>query len=507
MAEQIIINSINFEDPRYKNKTQYTTNLGYHAYTLDDKGTKVYKYVMEREKDKNGKLKVRIDEDGNPIYKRDAKNQKIPVLTEVVEETQFVFNRWAGTTSAEHTPSEKRDSLKLNHYPDQPVCKDIEETFNKYDSRVSESKKEVFDKYEKLFTFVKCNKIPDEEDDMLMDASAKKYPKYANSKLKLQKIYTYHDKHTGERFDEINERIISKALMETLEDKTKSRDNLSIVLSIKNEETGKLEKKSYLFKDDIEDRCVFGTIVKFCKAENVSESTKKPCDCTEEEIEELYGKLEQVDVQTPEDLDKYYTANCYVRYLFAPTKLWAAKNKDATGKKNFGIIFTCYQLHIIQIPNKKMDSSSSLTTKQKFETHTFGQKSTLSRTASSTGTSTDKVESKKEKVVQKVSVDTEGTFSDGGTEDTDGVSDSDESDTLAVIKSEPVPVPVVKTAPAPAPSAVTKKIAKKIVVEVSESEEEEDQEQESESSEEEEEVVVETKKKTSTKTVSKPARK
>jgi hypothetical protein len=506
MAEQIIINSINFEDPRYKNKTQYTTNLGYHAYTLDDKGTKVYKYVMEREKDKNGKLKVRIDEDGNAIYKRDAKNQKIPVLTEVVEETQFVFNRWAGTTSAEHTPSEKRDSLKLNHYPDQPACEDIKETFNKYDSRVSESRKDVFDKYDKLFTYVKCNKIPDEEDDMLMDASAKKYPKFANSKLKLQKIYTYHDKHTGERFDEINERIISKAIMETLEDKTKSRDNLSIVLSIKNEETGKLEKKSYLFKDDIEDRCVFGTIVKFCKAENVSESTKKPCDCTEEEIEELYGKLEQVDVQTPEDLDKYYTANCYVRYLFAPTKLWAAKNKDATGKKNFGIIFTCYQLHIIQIPNKKMDSSSSLTTKQKFETHTFGQKSTLSRTASSTS---DKTESKK--VVQKVSVDvdvdTEGT---DDAEGTDGVSDSGESDTHAVVKSEPVQkVPVVKSAPAPAPapapSAVTKKIAKKIVVEVSESEEEEDQE--SESSEEEEEVIVETKKKTSTKTVSKTARK
>ena len=380
--EQIIINSINFEDPRYKNKTQYTTNLGYHAYTLDDKGNKVYKYVMEREKDKNGKLKVRIDEDGNPIYKRDAKNQKIPVLTEVVEETQFVFNRWAGTTSAEHTPSDKRDSLKLNHYSDQPVCEEIKETFNKYDSRVSESRKDVFDKYDKFFTYVKCNKVPDEEDDMLTDASAKRYPKYANSKLKLQKVYTYHDKHTGERFDEINERIISKAIMETLEDKTKSRDNLSIVLSIKNEETGKLEKKSYLFKDDIEDRCVFGTIVKFCKAENVTESTKKPCDCTEEEIEELYGKLEQVDVQTPEDLDKYYTANCYVRYLFAPTKLWAAKNKDATGKKNFGIIFTCYQLHIIQIPNKKMDSSSSLTTKQKFETHTFGKKSTLSRTAS-----------------------------------------------------------------------------------------------------------------------------
>lgn len=507
MAEQIIINSINFEDPRYKNKTQYTTNLGYHAYTLDDKGTKVYKYVMEREKDKNGKLKVRIDEDGNPIYKRDAKNQKIPVLTEVVEETQFVFNRWAGTTSAEHTPSEKRDSLKLNHYPDQPACEDIKETFNKYDSRVSESRKDVFDKYDKLFTYVKCNKIPDEEDDMLMDASAKKYPKYANSKLKLQKIYTYHDKHTGERFDEINERIISKAIMETLEDKTKSRDNLSIVLSIKNEETGKLEKKSYLFKDDIEDRCVFGTIVKFCKAENVSESTKKPCDCTEEEIEELYGKLEQVDVQTPEDLDKYYTANCYVRYLFAPTKLWAAKNKDATGKKNFGIIFTCYQLHIIQIPNKKMDSSSSLTTKQKFETHTFGQKSMLSRTTSSSGSSTDKDESKKEKVVQKVSVVTEGTFSDDVDDDAedsvgDDVSDSGESDTPAVVKSEPAPV-VKTTKPAPAPSAVTKKIAKKIVVEVSESEEEE--EEESESSEEE--VVVETKKKPSTKTVSKTARK
>ena len=90
---------------------------------------------------------------------------------------------------------------------------------------------------DEMYSYIECVKIPDETDDV--DENAKKYPKYPNSKLKLQMIYTYHNKHTGERFDEINERVIGKAIRETLEDKNKSLDNLSIVLYQKNEETGK----------------------------------------------------------------------------------------------------------------------------------------------------------------------------------------------------------------------------------------------------------------------------
>jgi hypothetical protein len=121
--QQPIINNIDFKDPKFATKTQFTTNIGYHAYTTDEKDVKHYKYVKVMEKDsKTGKLKVKLDENGNQIYKRNSNNEKIKVLEEVFEETPFVFNRWPGTTSAEHTPSEKRVSLKLNHYPDQPLC-------------------------------------------------------------------------------------------------------------------------------------------------------------------------------------------------------------------------------------------------------------------------------------------------------------------------------------------------------------------------------------------------
>jgi hypothetical protein len=498
--QQPTINNIDFKDPKFATKTQFTTNIGYHAYTTDEKDVKHYKYVKVMEKDsKTGKLKVKLDENGNQIYKRNSNNEKIPVLEEVFEETPFVFNRWPGTTSAEHTPSEKRVSLKLNHYPDQPLCEEVKNTFLKYDKLVEEKRKEILGMRDEMYSYIECVKIPDETDDV--DENAKKYPKYPNSKLKLQMIYTYHNKHTGERFDEINERVIGKAIRETLEDKNKSLDNLSIVLYQKNEETGKLEKKSYLYKDDIEDRCVIGTIVKFCKAENVNESTKKPWECTEDEIESLYGKLEQVDVKTPEDLDKYYTANCCVRYLFSPTKLWASKNKDPAGKKkNFGIIFTCYQLHIIQLPNKKTESSTGLTTKKKFETHTFGQKQLLSLTRSE---SSQQPKEQTKVLKEDVSDSEEDEQKEEEQEEQEeqeqeqesGVSSSESEE------SEPEPEPVKKksskSAPAPAPAptptqpAPTKKIAKKIVVEESEESEELDN-----SSSSEEEVVVETKKKT-----------
>ena len=500
--KQLTINNIDFKDPKFTNKTQFTTNIGHHAYIIDEKGVKHYRYVKVMEKDsKTGKLKVKLDENGNQIYKRNSNNDKIPVLEEVFEETPFVFNRWPGTTSAEHTPSEKRVSLKLNHYSDQPLCEEVKNTFLKYDNLVEEKRKEVMGVRDEMYSYVECVKIPDEDDDV--DGNAKKYPKYPNSKLKLQMMYTYHNKHTGLRFDEINERVISKSIRETLEDKNKSLDNLSIVLYEKNEDSGKLEKKSYLYKDDIEDRCVIGTIVKFCKAENVTDTTKKPWECNENEIESLYGKLEQVDVTTPEDLDKYYTPNCCVRYLFSPTKLWASKNKDPAGKKkNFGIIFTCYQLHIIQLPNKKNESSTGLSTKKKFETHTFGQKQLLSTTR------TESIQKPKEepKVLKE---DNSGSDEEQEQEQSEksSVSSADSEQ-----DSEPEPEPVKKksskSAPAPAPTPTpqpTKKIAKKIVVEESEESEESEV---SEDSSSEEEVVVETKKKTtSTKATTKVLKK
>jgi hypothetical protein len=493
--EQLTINNIDFKDLKFTNKTQFTTNIGHHAFTVDEKDTKHYKYVKVMEKDsKTGKLKVKLDENGNQIYKRNSNNEKIPVLEEVFEETPFVFNRWPGTTSAEHTPSEKRVSLKLNHYPDQPLCEEVKSTFLKYDRLVEEKRKEVFGLRDEMYSYVECVKVPDEDDTD--DTTAKKYPKYPNSKLKLQMIYTYHNKHTGVRFDEINERVISKAIRETLEDKNKSLDNLSIVLYEKNESTGKLEKKSYLYKDDIEDRCVIGTIVKFCKAENVTDATKKPWECNEDEIEELYGKLEQVDVKTPEELDMYYTPNCCVRYLFSPTKLWASKNKDPAGKKkNFGIIFTCYQLHIIQLPNKKSESSTGSSTKKKFETHTFGQKQLLSTSRNESYTKPKE----EPKILKEISED-----EDEEKEEHEG------SDVSSVESEEPEPIkkkssktdskePVSSKVPSAAP---TKKIAKKIVVEDSEESEELD-----ESSSSEEEVVVETKKKTTSKATTKVLRK
>ena len=61
----------------FTNKTQFTTNIGYHAYTTDDKGTKHYKYVKVMERDsKTGKLKIKLDESGNPTYKRNSNNEQ-----------------------------------------------------------------------------------------------------------------------------------------------------------------------------------------------------------------------------------------------------------------------------------------------------------------------------------------------------------------------------------------------------------------------------------------------
>ena len=81
---------------------------------------------------------------------------------------------------------------------------------------------------------------------------------------------------------------------------------------------------------------------------------KKPFDCSEEELIQLYGDpMDPQDIRTPDDLDRFYRNRCYVRFLYKPMLLWASKDKMAgADKRTCGIKYIIYHffINIVIVP-------------------------------------------------------------------------------------------------------------------------------------------------------------
>ena len=145
-------------------------------------------------------------------------------------------------------------------------------------------------------------------------------------------------------------------------------NNISVTLKLI--EDGKEVKQNVKFTD-IERKNEIATKVHFRKIPNKEKITDELAtelfddllSLSEEEQREKYGMPELKEVKTPSDMDKYYKRNCFVRFIYAPRKVWATKNKDTkvNGKmvRRCGIKFICKEIDIIQIedPYDSYDSS------------------------------------------------------------------------------------------------------------------------------------------------------
>jgi hypothetical protein len=102
--------------------------------------------------------------------------------------------------------------------------------------------------------------------------------------------------------------------------------------------------------------------------DNVKKILEKS-ELTEEDeqiLEKLGGEPTEVDVRTGEDLDPHYRGNCYVRFIIKPYRVWAARNKDESGKRKMGIQFQALQMEIIQLPYNGDNSVKNVYTKYSF---------------------------------------------------------------------------------------------------------------------------------------------
>jgi hypothetical protein len=256
--------------------------------------------------------------------------------------------------------SSKRDWMKVPIFPDQEACLEVEEQINMYDDALAENRSLIFGKFDKLYTHARSIKEPKEADELeaeTADPDKPVKPKFKSLRLKLDMVWNYY--LDGERLDNSNsievKKEVSKALKNGL-DKTKL-NSLTFKLSFKDED-GK-ESKRDVSMADIEQRKDINTKVFYRRPESLPSNVKKVEDCTEEELTEFYGKGELQDVSTPEQLDEYYKHGAYIRVIYAPQKVYAAKAKDDNGKRKFSYIFVCKSLDIINVKQQFTSTNNS----------------------------------------------------------------------------------------------------------------------------------------------------
>jgi hypothetical protein len=464
MSKEIVFEQINVEDPVQKNRLQFEA--------------KIFNMV-----------------NGKQIY--------------ADEETGFIFQKYSGFAPKAFIKEVKnRDFVKISLDPEQESCVKLENTLNEYDDSFESSRKTVFGKYDRLYKFSRSVKKPkssseeeiseDEDEEVEKESKETKetQPKFNSCKMKLKMDWFYY--YQGERLDKSNTNIVKKAVTDSMNknknvDKDKRKALLSTLtfkLNFKDENDKTVQKDVKM--DELEQKREIDTKVFYRRPQtlppNAQEFLKKSRGTSAKEIDEYETELvsmfgdpqEPKDVRHPDDLDKYYNFNCWVRFLYSPYRVWASKTKDEDvevdgkvipGKRKSGIKYVINSIDIIQLPYENNFSSSHKTVYSKYA---FGKRgndellinqsadtvftaveksaqSVQSTESTSKADKTDKVEKveknsksdkkdKKEKIQMKVESESEESES----EESEDSSESEESESESESEPEPEPEPVKK---------------------------------------------------------------
>lgn len=329
------------------------------------------------------------------------------------EETGFIFQKFSGfAPKAFIKEAKQRDFVRIVLDPEQGSCVELKNTLNEYDDSFEANRKNIFGKYDRLYKFGRSVKPPksnteeiisDDEDDGnendTKDAKETKesLPKYDTCKMKLKMDWFYY--YNGERLDKSNSNIVKKASFDLMAknknfDKEKKKSLLNTLTFKLNLKEDDMHVQKDVRFDELEQRREIDTKVFYRRPNtvppNAEEFLKKSRGTSTKEIEEYETQLvsmfgdpqEPKDVRHPDDLDKYYNYNCWVRILYSPFRVWAAKTKDddvevdgktITGKRKSGIKYVINSIDIIQLPFENSFNSSH---KVVYAKYAFGKRNT-----------------------------------------------------------------------------------------------------------------------------------
>ena len=287
-------------------------------------------------------------------------------------ETSFMHHKYSKFASSKFFTPVQRDFLKLEYYKDQPNCELIKSLISAYDTCVKDTRGTILGKYDKLYTYIDAVKIQsiDDEDELMQNES--KEPKEEYTKIKFNTTWSYYYKDSGIRLERDNSAIVSKAIREALK-KNKDKKNLDgLVFTLNMKDNNEKTIKKVFSYTDIEERKELCTKIYVRKLLSFDDNIKnilEKAELNEEDeqtLEKFAGEPTEVDVRTGEDLDPHYRGNCYVRFIIKPYRVWAARNKDESGKRKMGIQFQALQMEIIQLPYNSDNTVKNVYTKYSF---------------------------------------------------------------------------------------------------------------------------------------------
>lgn len=371
MPREITYETINVEDPIQKSKMQFES-------------------------------KILIKKDGKEVYPD--------------EETDFIFQKYSGFASKKFNPTpDKRDFIKIQIDNEQESCIKLKNDITEYDDCLSANRKIIFGKFDRLYKIGLSVKTPKTDDEEILsnddeaesgdkkDEESKKI-KFDSIKFKLNMAWFYY--YNDQRLDKLNSNTIRKAVIDLLQknknlDKDKKKALIgTLVFKLKFNEDGKNVEKS-ISMNDIEQRKEIDTKIFHRRPTSipVEHKDKDLNKYSEEDLVKYYGNPELKDVRTPDDLDKYYGYNCWIRFIWSPTCLWAAKSKEPDAeKRRAGIKYVIKSIDIIQLPYENLNKSSVRTI---YSEYSFGKKSGASTSLlidQKADTIFDNIEAKVEKV-------------------------------------------------------------------------------------------------------------
>jgi len=342
MSKEIVFEPINIEDPAQKSKIQFES--------------KIFNVV-----------------NGKQVY--------------ADEETGFIYQEFSGFAPKKYNPDPtKRDFVKIQLDPDQQSCMNLRDDLNNYDDAFEANRKTVFGKFDRLYKFGRSVKQPkkndeDEiEEDEDQDESKQKQvekPRLESCKMKLKMDWFYY--YNDQRLDKANTGIVKKSVGDLLnKNKNLDKDKRKALLKTLEFKLNFVEDGKSIQKEvnmgDLEQRKEIDAKIFHRRPDKLNPDAKKPFECNEDELIKFYGDpAEPKDVKSPDDLDKYYGFKCYIRLLYTPYRLWAAKTKEPDAdKRKCGIKYVINSIDIIQLPYENNNNNNLKTVYSKYS---FGKKS------------------------------------------------------------------------------------------------------------------------------------
>lgn len=289
------------------------------------------------------------------------------------EETGFILTQYSGFAPKEiktqvktiSFKSHQRNYIKVPIIPEQQSCLELEEQINMYDDALHESSDATFGSFKKLFTHIRSIKEPKESDDLDAPTDSDKplKPKYKSCKLRLEMGWNYY--LDEQLLDDKNASIVRNAYFDAKKKKVDPQ-NVMVKLNFTDEEGNEVKRDVRIGDiEQIKDKIL--TRVLYRRPDTIPDDAKPVEKCSEKELVKFYGKGETVIVNTPDDLDKYYRNNCYIRVVYEPLKVYAQRTKGDDGKRKCSFIF---QVKLIDIVNTRQHTTSAGSNKQ-YENYAF----------------------------------------------------------------------------------------------------------------------------------------